>query len=61
MKVKIFQAAGAEPIDDLEPEINDWIEQNITGNSEVKETNSSLCQIGPMEQHMVVCVWYGPR
>ena len=43
MKVKMFQAAGAEPIQDLEQEINDWIGENITGTLEVKDTNSSLC------------------
>ena len=66
MNVKIFQAQGKGRIESLEKEINDWIASNVTENLEVKDTNSSLCQIGEADrgeryQSLVVCVWYGPR
>ncbi len=66
MKVKMFQASGFDEINALELGINHWIQGNVTDNLEVKDTSSSLCQIGEADrgeryQHLVVCIWYGPR
>ena len=63
MKVKIFQAFGKDEIDDLEGEINEWLNGQ---SSEVEIKNTHAAVAGGIGQHgageyfqtLVVCVWY---
>ena len=62
MKIKIFQALGKTAIDELENQINEWLE-NQPGEIEIKNTQITATGISgsPTEelyQTLIVCVWY---
>ena len=63
MKVKIFQAFKKGEIDDLEGQINEWLDGQ-SSKVEIKNTHAAVAgglghlAMGDYYQTLVVCVWY---
>ncbi len=56
MKVKVFQGFGKTGIDELETEINVWLEQL----SRVRVVHTDIAAAGERYQTLIACVWYEP-
>ncbi len=61
MNVKIFQGFGADGINKLEREINNWLD-NHTEPIEVVDTDISATDVTDStqgeRQTLIVCIWY---
>jgi len=62
MRVKIFQASGAQQIQSLELEINEWLAELDGQGGDIVSHNVTACGVGEhgdeTYQAVIVFIWY---
>jgi len=62
MRMKLFQANGAEKIDEMEGHVNSWLRHAEQAAVTVTHTNTAMCTIGEpgdeQYQSAIITIWY---